>query len=62
MIGRQEENHLDVVPLCGGYRPKRLKSKRLYILLSSEKNTATIMDFWQKLDFQSGETALYKIL
>jgi len=32
MIGSQEENYSDVVPLRGGYRPKRLKSKQLYIL------------------------------
>ena len=29
MIGRQEETYIDVVPLRGGYRPKRLKSKQL---------------------------------
>jgi ERCC4-type nuclease len=32
MIGRQEEVYMDVVPLRGGYRPKRLKSRQLYIL------------------------------
>lgn len=32
MIGRQEETYTDVVPLRGGYRPKRLKSKQLYVL------------------------------
>ena len=32
MIGKQEEAYIDVVPLRGGYRPKRLKSKQLYIL------------------------------
>jgi DNA excision repair protein ERCC-4 len=32
MIGRQEEAFMDVVPLRGGYRPKRLKSRQLYIL------------------------------
>lgn len=32
MIGRQNETHVDVVPLRGGYRPKRLKSKQLYLL------------------------------
>jgi DNA excision repair protein ERCC-4 len=32
MIGRQEETYIDVVPLRGGYRPKRLKSKQLYLL------------------------------
>jgi ERCC4-type nuclease len=32
MIGRQEEAFIDVVPLRGGYRPKRLKSRQLFIL------------------------------
>lgn len=32
MIGKQEEACKDVVPLRGGYRPKRLKSKQLFIL------------------------------
>jgi len=32
MIGKQEEDCMDVVPLRGGYRPKRLKSKQLLIL------------------------------
>jgi Fanconi anemia group M protein len=32
MLGRQEENNLDVVPLRGGYRPKRLKSKQLFLI------------------------------
>jgi DNA excision repair protein ERCC-4 len=32
MIGRQAESCSDVVPLRGGYRPKRLKSRQLYIL------------------------------
>jgi ERCC4-type nuclease len=32
MIGRQDESSMDVVPLRGGYRPKRLKSKQLYLL------------------------------
>lgn len=32
MISRQDESHSDVVPLRGGYRPKRLKSKQLYLL------------------------------
>lgn len=32
MIGRQDETCLDVIPLRGGYRPKRLKSKQLYLL------------------------------
>lgn len=32
MMGRQDETFSDVVPLRGGYRPKRLKSRQLYIL------------------------------
>jgi DNA excision repair protein ERCC-4 len=32
MIGRQLDLHSDVVSLRGGYRPKRLKSRQLYIL------------------------------
>ena len=32
MISRQVSALIDVVPLRGGYRPKRLKSKQLYIL------------------------------
>jgi DNA excision repair protein ERCC-4 len=32
MIARQDEAYIDVVPLRGGYRPKRLKSKQLYLL------------------------------
>ncbi|MDY7037113.1 MAG: ERCC4 domain-containing protein [Thermodesulfobacteriota bacterium] len=32
MIGRQHETYVDVIPLRGGYRPKRLKSKQLYLL------------------------------
>ena len=32
MIGRQDETYMDVVPLRGGYRPKTLKSKQLYLL------------------------------
>jgi DNA excision repair protein ERCC-4 len=32
IMGRQEENCSYVVPLRGGYRPKRLKSRQLYIL------------------------------
>ena len=32
MIGKQEEACKDVVPLRGGYRPRRLKSKQLFIL------------------------------
>lgn len=32
MISGQDESYTDVVPLRGGYRPKRLKSKQLYLL------------------------------
>lgn len=32
MIGRQDETFTDVVPLRGGYRPKRLKNRQLFIL------------------------------
>jgi len=32
MIGKQDQTYMDVVPLRGGYRPKRLKSKQLYLL------------------------------
>lgn len=32
LIGKQIESCIDVVPLRGGYRPKRLKSKQLYLL------------------------------
>jgi len=32
MISRQVGTSIDVVPLRGGYRPKRLKSKQLYLL------------------------------
>ena len=32
MIGKQDEAFSDVIPLRGGYRPKRLKSKQLYLL------------------------------
>jgi Fanconi anemia group M protein len=32
MIGRQEETNSDEVQLRGGYRPRRLKSKQLFIL------------------------------
>jgi Fanconi anemia group M protein len=32
MISRQDESYTDVVPLRGRYRPKRLKSKQLYLL------------------------------
>ena len=32
MIGKQDETYTDVIPLRGGYRPKRLKSRQLFIL------------------------------
>jgi DNA excision repair protein ERCC-4 len=32
LMGRQDEKNEDVVPLRGGYRPKRLKNRQLYIL------------------------------
>jgi DNA excision repair protein ERCC-4 len=32
IIGKQDETYMDVVPLRGGYRPKRLKTKQLYLL------------------------------
>jgi ERCC4-type nuclease len=32
LISKQIESYIDVVPLRGGYRPKRLKSKQLYLL------------------------------
>jgi len=31
-VGRQHERHVDVVPLRGGYRPRRLKSRQLFVL------------------------------
>ncbi|MDD5205833.1 MAG: ERCC4 domain-containing protein [Desulfobacterales bacterium] len=42
MIGRQDETCTDVVPLRGGYRPKRLKSRQLYILQGLPKVGPTI--------------------
>jgi DNA excision repair protein ERCC-4 len=42
MIGRQEETAMDVVPLRGGYRPKRLKSKQLHILQGLPKVGPTV--------------------
>jgi DNA excision repair protein ERCC-4 len=42
MIGRQEETCVDVVPLRGGYRPKRLKSRQLYILQGLPKVGPTV--------------------
>jgi Fanconi anemia group M protein len=41
MIGRQEETYMDVVPLRGGYRPKRLKSRQLFILQGLPRVGAT---------------------
>ena len=32
MIGSQYDKDMDVVPLRGGYRPRRLKSRQLYLL------------------------------
>lgn len=32
MIGKQDDHDMDVIPLRGGYRPKRLKSRQLFIL------------------------------
>ena len=32
IIGRQHEKHVDVVPVRGGYRPRLLKSKQLFVL------------------------------
>ncbi|MFH2219880.1 MAG: ERCC4 domain-containing protein [Pseudomonadota bacterium] len=32
MIGKQHQNQCDVVALRGGYRPKKLRSKQLYLL------------------------------
>jgi DNA excision repair protein ERCC-4 len=32
MIGRQDEAYMDVIPLRGGYRPRRLKSRQLFVL------------------------------
>jgi len=32
MIGRQDDQDMDVIPLRGGYRPKRSKSQQLFIL------------------------------
>jgi len=42
MIGRQEEACVDVVPLRGGYRPKRLKSRQLFILQGLPKVGPTV--------------------
>jgi Fanconi anemia group M protein len=42
MIGRQEEACMDVVPLRGGYRPRRLKSKQLFILQGLPKVGPTV--------------------
>jgi len=42
MIGKQEETCMDVVPLRGGYRPKRLKSRQLFILQGLPKIGPTV--------------------
>jgi Fanconi anemia group M protein len=42
MIGRQEQACMDVVPLRGGYRPKRLKSRQLFILQGLPKVGPTV--------------------
>jgi len=42
MIGKQEETCMDVVPLRGGYRPKRLKSRQLFILQGLPKVGPTV--------------------
>lgn len=42
MMGRQDETYKDVVPLRGGYRPKRLKSRQLYILQGLPKVGPTV--------------------
>jgi len=42
MMGRQDETNMDVVPLRGGYRPKRLKSRQLYILQGLPKVGPTV--------------------
>ena len=42
MMGRQDETYKDVVPLRGGYRPKRLKSKQLFILQGLPKVGPTV--------------------
>ncbi|MBW2609731.1 MAG: hypothetical protein JRC68_05240 [Deltaproteobacteria bacterium] len=42
LIGKQDEKYMDVVPLRGGYRPKRLKSKQLYLLQGLPKVGPTI--------------------
>jgi ERCC4-type nuclease len=42
MMGRQDETYMDVVPLRGGYRPKRLKSRQLYVLRGLPKVSPTV--------------------
>ena len=37
MIGKQDEAYIDVVPLRGGYRPKRLKSKQFTLTLQKPR-------------------------
>jgi DNA excision repair protein ERCC-4 len=42
MIGRQEEAWIDVIPLRGGYRPRKLKSRQLFILQGLPKVGPTV--------------------
>jgi len=42
MIGGQQDACMDVVPLRGGYRPKRLKSRQLFILQGLPKVGPTV--------------------
>jgi DNA excision repair protein ERCC-4 len=42
MIGRQEEASTDVVSLRGGYRPKRFKSRQLFLLQGLPKVGPTV--------------------
>ena len=42
MIGRQEKASMDVVPLRGSYRPRRLKSRQLFVLQGLPKVGPTV--------------------
>ena len=42
MIGNQDEANKDVIPLRGAYRPKRLRSRQLFILQGLPKIGPTI--------------------
>jgi len=42
MIGKQDETNKDVIPLRGAYRPKRLRSRQLFILQGLPKVGPTI--------------------